>query len=181
MVTNAPPNCVVADPEFVDRAWFARIEAGAAAGGCLDGRTAAEVARQTPQNCGTASSTASIARLLPGNWRWATQFGGRAPDALEAAIQPSGAIPTRGGGHGPKSKNLGNQKTDIIRQRARGSAAPSCPPHLPVPRVLASSRRCFSLSAFHPPAPGFSLSAFCLIPRCRNRVRLRREACCRAF
>ena len=72
--------------------------------------------------------------------------------------------PHAGGGHGPKSKNLGNQKTDIIRQRARGSAAPSCPPHLPVPRVLASSRRCFSLTAFHPPAPGFRFQPFSFLP-----------------
>ena len=54
------------------------------------------------------------------------RVGGRAPDALEATIRPSGAIPTREFAWAEK-QNLGKQKTDIRRQRARGAAAAFCP------------------------------------------------------
>ena len=109
-----------------------------------------------------------------------SQAGGRARDVVEVTYTTIRGYPHATVCGGRKAA-LGTQKAEIARSRARGSAAPSCPPHPPVPCALASSRRWFSLPAFCPPVSGFSLSAFCLLPRCRDRVRLRREACCRAF
>jgi hypothetical protein len=53
-----------------------------------------------------------------------------------------------------------DRKAEIARRRARRLPAPSCPPHLPIPRGLHSQRPWFSLSAFRSPVSGFSVSAF---------------------
>jgi hypothetical protein len=86
-------------------------------------------------------------------------------EVAEGAFHGQGFGCGGAGGRAEKLK-LGKQKAEIARPGAQRSAAPSCPPHLPVPCALIShfSLSAFPISAFvpafRPPVSGFRLSAF---------------------